>query len=139
MKRNRISAFVMALILMFVMVVPAFAAETRASDQISSYTFDVNPVSGSLEVYFSVTGKAIMSEVGCQNIYVYEKVGSNWILAESFDEDDTGMSRTNRAFHTNSIYCDSEVGVKYQVIVTIFAENSVGRDTRSDTFYVTGI
>ena len=36
------------------------------------------------------------------------------------------------------ISADCEVGIRYKVKVTIFAEDSAGRDTRSQTFYVTG-
>ena len=58
--------------------------------------------------------------------------------AESFDENDTGMSRSNTAKYSNMITADCEVGTPYRVEVTIFAEDSAGRDTRSQTFYVTG-
>ena len=48
------------------------------------------------------------------------------------------MTRRFGASHTNSIYFDSEKGVEYKVVVTIFAEDDDGRDSRSKTFYVTG-
>lgn len=79
-----------------------------------------------------------MNKLGCESIKVYEKSGSRWISCETWDEDDTGMSRSNGAMYANTIYCDGDADVEYKVVVTIFAENDAGRDTRSQTFYVTG-
>ena len=77
-----------------------------------------------------------MNELGCESIYVYE-VGKS-IPVESWDEDDYGMTRSNGFAYSHTIYCDSEKDVEYKVVVTIFAEDDDGRDSRSKTFYVTG-
>ena len=79
-----------------------------------------------------------MNKIGCESIEVYEKEGADWQLVESLDEDDEGMSSTNVPRHRNDIACDGEAGVEYKVVVTIFAENDAGRDTRTKTSYVTG-
>ena len=91
---------------------------------------------GNIYVNFSVAGKGGMDQIGCESIYIYDR--SSGDLVESFDENDTGMSRSNTAKYSNMITADCEVGIPYRVEVTIFAENSAGRDTRSQTFYVTG-
>lgn len=133
MTKRRLLVLFMAVIFMFTMSVSAMA---RASDQIGSYDIDVAPFSDEIEVYFSVFGAGMMNKIGCESIYVYE-VG-DLTPVESFDEYDAGMSRRNGSSHTNSIYFDSEKGVEYKVVVTIFAEDDDGRDSRSKTFYVTG-
>ena len=133
MTKKRIAALFTAVVFMFLMSVSAAA---RASDQIVDYNIKVTPSSGELRIYFHVTGTGMMNELGCESIYVYE-VG-DLTPVESFDEYDTGMSRRNGASQTNSIYFDSEKGVEYKVVVTIFAEDDDGRDSRSKTFYVTG-
>ncbi|HIW17322.1 MAG TPA: hypothetical protein H9689_07630 [Firmicutes bacterium] len=133
MTRKRIAALFTAVIFMFLMSVSAMA---RASDQISAYAIDVTPLSGEVEVYFYVSGTGVKDKLGCESIYVYE-VG-NVIPEESWDEYDSGMARRNGAAYGNSIYFDSEKGVEYKVVVTIFAEDDDGRDSRSKTFYVTG-
>lgn len=121
---------------LFALIVPALAVESRASDQIKISSMDATTFNGSIEVYFSITGKTKMDKLGCQSIKVYEKSGSGRVLVESYDEDDTGMSKSNSFSYANSIYCNMSAGKEYQVSVTIFAENSAGRDTRSATFYV---
>ena len=133
MTRKRIVALFTTVVFMFLMSVSAAA---RASDQIVDYDIDVAPLSGELEIYFYITGAGMMNKLGCESIYVYE-VG-NVLPEKSWDEYDSGMTRRNGAAYGNSIYFDSEKGVEYKVVVTVYAENDDGRDSRSKTFYVTG-
>lgn len=136
-KGKRFISLLMTAVCIFLFAVPAFAT-TKASIQINRYDMRVTPVAGTLNIYFSVTGNNAMDKIGCESIYVYEKSGSRWVLTDSWDEDDAGMSHTDSGFKVNTIYCDSEAGVEYKVVVTIFAENSAGRDSRTRTIYVTG-
>ena len=133
MTKKRIVALFTAVVFMFLMSVSAAA---RASDQISAYDIKVTPSSGELKIFFHVNGAGMMNELGCESIYVYE-VG-NVLPEKSWDEDDAGMTRKNGGAYSNTIYFDSEKGVEYKVVVTIFAEDDDGRDSRSKTFYVTG-
>ena len=137
MKQKRFVTLLMAAVCMFLLAAPAFATETRASEQINSYSMTVTPKANALSVYFSVSGNSIMNKIGCESIKVYKLSNSRWVLTETWYEDDTGMSRSGIAM-ANTIYCDGEADVEYKVVVTIFAENDAGRDTRSQTFYVTG-
>lgn len=118
------------------MLVPASALDMRASEQIYYHSIDASTSGGQIVTRFSVMGNVTMDKLGCQSIKIYEKSGSSWISVASFDEDDTGMSRTNAVQHSNSIQWDCKSGVEYRVDVTVFAENSAGRDTRSKTVYV---
>ena len=116
MRYKRVISLFCAVICMMSVVVSASA---RASDQIRSYVMQAKSDDGNIE-----------------SIYIYDR--SSGDLVESFDENDTGMSRSNTAKYSNMITADCEVGTPYRVEVTIFAEDSAGRDTRSQTFYVTG-
>ena len=113
-------------------------SENRASDQIISYYIEVTTDPGKINVEFSVTGVGRVDKLGCESIYVYAKQDSRWRLVEAWVEDDEGMSVSNDFVHTNAIFCNGTAGVEYKVVVTIFSENSLGRDTRSETTYVTG-
>ena len=138
MKLKRCVSFVLIFICMFTLTISAYAIENRASDQIALYDISVTPTSGTLNVKFSVSGTSMMEKIGCESIKVYEKSGTQWTLVDSTDEDDLGMSRYNSRSQKNTIQFDSDSGVDYKVSVTIFAENSSGRDTRTRTLYVTG-
>ena len=133
MRYKRVISLFCAVICMMSVVVSASA---RASDQIRSYVMHAKSDDGNIYVNFSVAGKDGMDLIGCESIYIYDR--SSGDLVESFDENDTGMSRSNTAKYSNMITADCEVGTPYRVEVTIFAEDSAGRDTRSQTFYVTG-
>lgn len=138
MKNKKYISLMLVSIFIFILAIPALAVETRASDQITLYNMAVTPISGMIDVKFSVTGAGIVNKLGCQSIYVYKKSGSNWIYVDSRTEDDDGMSRENFHAHKNNIDLNSESGVEYKVVVTIYAENDEGRDTRTKVFYVTG-
>ena len=136
MNRKKIFAVLMACVCLFLLSVPALATESRASDQIRNYSMNAVARNGSIEVIFSIYGNGKVDKLGCESIKVYEKSGSRWSLVESYDEDDSGMSKSSSSAHINTIYCDMSAGSEYMVAVTIFAENSAGRDTRSDVFFV---
>lgn len=138
MKLKRYISFVLVSICMFTLTISAYAIENRASDQIALYNITVTPTSGTLNVKFSVSGTGVMEKIGCESIRIYEKSGTRWSLVDSMDENDPGMSRYNTNAQKNTIQFDGESGVEYKVSVTVFAENSAGRDTRTETFYVTG-
>ena len=130
----------MACACMVLLAVPASASTVTimASDQISLYSMTVTPGKNKLTVEFSIVGKGNMDKIGCQSIYVYKQLGTNYTLLETWLEDDSGMSETNTYAHANTIYCGGMAGTQYKVVVTVFAENSAGRDSRTKTFYVTG-
>ena len=140
MKSKKFFSIVLSVICVVVLCVPVRAVESRASAQIASYAMDVYPKSGYFSVYFSVTGAGEADKLGCESIYVYKMVDYDWVLVEKETklEDDTGMSKENAYYYSNSIRCNWERGVTYKIEVTIFAENSDGRDTRSDVFYEVG-
>lgn len=134
--KKRLIAFVCAIICLTVTAISAFAAESRASEQISLYSIDVTKSGGTIEVEFSVTSYKRLNKIGCERIAVYEKSGTKWLYVESLSEDDPDMSRVNTFTCDRTIYIDCDADAEYKVIVTIFAEDDNGRDTRTRTFYV---
>ncbi len=140
MKTKKFLSIVLSVICVMTLCVPACAVEARASAQIAAYSMDITLHTGFFSVFFSVTGPGNVDKLGCESIYVYKMVDSRWILVdeETKLEDDPGMSGNNTYIHANSIDCNSERGAAYKIVVTIFSENSKGRDTRSDTFFKIG-
>ena len=140
MKTKKCLSVVLSVICLVTLYVPARAVESRASEQIDAYAMQVDPQSGYFAVFFSVTGAGKANKIGCESIYVYKMVDFDWVLVkkETKLEDDTGMSKEDAYHYSNSIRCNWERGVTYKIEVTIFAENSKGRDTRSQVFYNIG-
>ena len=138
MKFKKFFSIVLSIICVVTLCVPVNATESRASDQIAVYRMQVDPISGAMDVGFSVTGPGYVDKLGCESIIIYKMVDMDWVLTEIKLEDYPGMSSKNTYHHSNSIRCNTERGKPYKIIVTIFAENSKGRDTRSETFYEVG-
>ena len=138
MKKVKLWTKFVALLCVAALVIPTFAADTRASDQISMYYMDVSTSKGYIDVEFSIKGTGTVDKLGCQSIYIYERSGDGIRYVQSVLEDDEGMSASNTFTHSNLISCSAKAGVQYEITVTLFAENSAGRDTRYKTFYVTG-
>ena len=135
MKKKRIIALFCVIACMIAMSISAFA---RASDQLDAYWMDVTSSNSQIHVDFSVSGTGIMNRIGCESIYIYESNGGRWVETEHLNENDFGMSRGDARKFANLVSTDCVVGMRYKVVVTIFAEDSAGRDAREQTFYVTG-
>ncbi|OUP07872.1 hypothetical protein [Anaeromassilibacillus sp. An200] len=138
LKKKHLLSLLLTVICIFSFTIPISADSSKASDQISAYLINVDSRNSAINVKFSVIGDGIANKLGCESIDVYKQSGSQWVLSESKDEYDTGMSQYNSFTYTNTIYCNAEAGARYKVVVTVFAENDAGRDTRSKTVYVTG-
>lgn len=138
MKTKKILSLILSIVFIATLGIPVLAVESRESAQIAVYGMDVTPISGELAVDFSITGSGRMEKIGCESIYIYKLVDSRWVLTDSQTENDTGMSKTDAYYHLNMFHFDSERGEAYKVVVTVFAKNAKGRDSRSKTFFVTG-
>lgn len=136
MKRLRILSLALAVVML--LSVPAFAIGYRASDQLAIHTISISANPGEIYIYTSVTGTDTMNKIGCESIEIYRQVGSYWVTDYAYDEDDDHMSNTNSMFYTYSHSFNSIEGAYYMVEVTVFAEDDEGRDTRSKTVYLTG-
>ena len=133
MKMKRLISFFFVTICMMTMTLQAFA---RASDQLEDYWMEAGTSNGQIYVEFMVAGTGSMDRIGCESIKVYENANGRWDEIESRGEFDSGMSQMNARKHSNTIYIDGEIGGYYKVVVTIFAEDENGRDSREETFYV---
>lgn len=137
---KRIMATALACVLTLLMLVVVYAAEeTRASSLIITHSCQAAATGdGEIAIDFSITGKAFMARIGAQHIYVYAENGNTWTLEKHYGQYDEGTSKTDSVKHMNTIYYQGTAGVRYKVIVTLFAKNSSGTsDTRGYTFYLT--
>ena len=128
----------------FLLVCALFAATSvpalaRASSQIDAYYMDVTPTgNGEIAIMFSVTGNGMMDRLGAESIRIFERGTYGWESADTIDEDEPNMVKTNSPKYGNTVYFQGVSGEQYQIIVTIFAEDENGdSDSRSKTFTVT--
>lgn len=138
MKAKRFISMMMVLVCSLMLACPAFAVEARASELIKTYSTNAAPSAGSITATFSVTSNSSVSKLGCSSITLYEKSGSSWKSVASKSESDSGMTKSNAGSCRGSASFSSKSGTSYKVVIKVFAENRSGRDTRTETHYVTG-
>ena len=137
MKKIRFMSFVLAAIML--LSIPSFAVDTRASEQIHMHIVYAEAEPGHIYVEATIYGTEIMDKIGCQNLQILKMTDSGWELYVSLFENDEGMSSEDTFVHDYTNTFESEVGVEYYVLITVFAENENGRDNRTYEYYVTGI
>lgn len=114
--------------------VQALAAEARASAWFTGYGASiVASGNGKINVEFRVVGTGTMTKLGASTIDIYK---SNGAFVKTISYTTSGneyMMKSNTAFHTGSVPYSGVAGQKYYAVVTFFAKNSSGSDTRSYT------
>ncbi len=135
--KSRIAAILCIALLFAYLIVPA-GASMQASDIISSHSCKaVAKGNGKIGVTFSITAKYPISQIGAKSMYFFASNGDSWTLEEAYDKTDDGMVRNNGGAHGGTIYYQGTSGVRYRVVVTLFAEDSDGTsDARTYTMYV---
>lgn len=137
MKKTKVLALI--LVVCTLLTIPSFAAEPRASEQIHMHIVYAEAEPGHIYVEATIYGTEIMDKIGCQNLQILKMTDSGWELYVSLFENDEGMSSEDTFVHDYTNTFESEVGVDYYVLITVFAENENGRDNRTYEYYVTGI
>lgn len=136
MKKKKLSIRIisMFLILTSLLSIAAYAT-TKASDQICGYEAEaVACGGGKIAIGFSIEGTGFMNSIGAEKIYIYEPNGR---LVGFFLKADEGMTASNKVSHGATMYFDGTSGVRYEIVVTVFAEDDRGSDSRNITCYVT--
>ena len=110
----------------------AFAAETvesRASDYFAaSSVYFWNTSGRNYEIWFDVTAKGTMAELGTSKIQVQRSTDeSNWTTVRTYcKEDYSQMTDTNTAWHYDCVPFTATAGYSYRAIVTLYAKNRSG-------------
>jgi len=124
-----------ALVLLVVMLCPGqvFAAESRASYYLSSYSAYVYPAGwGKVQVWFEVQGTNDMDEIGALEIWIYESTDNeNWSWVKTFEyQDYSGMLEYDDYFHTGHVEYSGTIGRYYKAYVCVWAGKNGAGDTR---------
>ncbi len=123
-------------LLIAVMLCPmgAFAAESRASYYLNSYSAYVYPSGwGNVQVWFDVTGTNYMDEIGALEIKLYEsKDNETWSWVKTYTYNNySGMLGYNNYTHSGHIEYDGTTGRYYKAYVCVWA----GKDGDGDSRY----
>lgn len=134
--KRSVTIKLIAVLMLVVLLCPAevFAAESRASYYLDSYSAYVYPAGwGKVQVWFEVLGTNTMDEIGALEIRLYESTDNeNWTWVKTFDYPDyPGMLGYDDFTHTGHIEYGGTIGRYYKAYVCIWA----GKDGDGDTRY----
>lgn len=135
LKKSSIRFFSLCFAVLLLLTIPINAL-TQASDYIQSYSINVSTSGQKVQTVFKVRATGEMTKLGTYSIRIYEYPYNSSNLVDSKDEFDTGMTKTNSFTYSNSITYTGQSGKNYKVIVTVFARDASGSDSRTETYYV---
>lgn len=124
---------VVALILVNIFPINAFAVEPRASDYLEAYSAYVYPAGwGKMQVWVTVHGTDYMDEIGALEIQLYESTDNeNWTWVKTFDYTDyLDMLGYNDYIHTGHVEYGGTIGRYYKAYVCVWAGKNGDGDTR---------
>lgn len=126
---------IMPMLLCLVMLfnIPAYAAETRASDRIVRSTVTLSKKSnGDLSIYFSVQANDIMEKIGATSVAIQRSSGNGWTTEYTFNTSNTpALLVENSDWHGMVLtYSPRFTGVEYRAVVMIYVKDATGISTQ---------
>lgn len=127
--------FLALAMLVAVFAMPTSAANERSSLYLSRYRAWLTPVSdGQINVNVDVQAVDYMDEVGALKIEIYESAdgGETWTRPRIYHSalEDNMLVQDDVWYYDTAVVHQGTVGYKYFAIVTIYAGDSTGYDTR---------
>ena len=136
MSKRILRSISVILMIVFLVSAPvhAMAAEARASAWLSGYGASIVAAgNGKIKIEFSVVGTGTMTKLGASTIDIYKSNGT-FVKTISYTASGNGyMMGYNTAYHSGSVPYSGVAGQKYYAVVTFYARDSSGSDTRSYT------
>lgn len=138
MKRYWKKATALFLSLVFLtaaIAVPAGAVSGRSSLYLSGYRAWLTPVSGSkINVNVDVQAVSYMDNVGSTKIEIFESDdgGDTWGRARTYYSalEDNMLVQDDYWYYDTAVVHQGTAGYKYYAVVTVYAGDSTGSDTR---------
>ena len=134
MNKKNIRMLALLLVIAAILSISAFAADTKASSYLTGYGATVVPTgNGNINIEFTVVGTGTMTKIGASVIQVYKSNGTR-VATFSYTTSGYGnMMGWNTGMHFGSVSYAGTSGQSYYAIVTFYAKNSSGADTKTYT------
>lgn len=133
----KILTLIMALSLSYGLICSASAsnASINASDYLSIYSATaIADSNGRVSIWFDVNATRVMDLVGASNIVVQVNNNGVWSgVATYFGSSTNGMLASNTYSHVGKVTYQGTQGKQYRALVTVYASNSSGSDSRTVT------
>lgn len=134
MHKKAIRTVAVIVILIMILSTASFAVAPRASRYIISKSASVIPTgSGNLTIEFSVTGSGTMTKIGASVVEVYKEDGTLIKTYSYTNPSYANMMGYNTFQYSSNVTYSGVSGQRYYAIVTFFAKNSNGSDSKTYT------
>ena len=135
------TCFVLVLALLMIIPVSAEVTPKASSYFVATRTFFDQTDTNKFDIWFEVTAKRTMEELGVNSIILKRSAdGNNWTNVRTWlPSVNTQMIRTNTAFHSAYVSYTAATGYYYKAYVTYYAKDSSGTgsyDTWTDILYL---
>lgn len=121
---------------LLVLSTSALAIDMRASSRIDRSSAKVRAgTGGKLWAYFSITATSTMDDIGASEIVIQRYNGSRWVTESTITPtDEPEMQTCNASRHSASIiYTPKYSDCTYRIVVSVYATDSSGTSTTSNT------
>ncbi len=137
MRKKRSTQFLAMLLCMAVLCgVPAYAAQTHASERIDHSTITFSKKSnGDLSVFFSVRATGKMDVIGASSLEIQRNTITGWVPEYTFTPDNAPEIQSEDQFqHSATLtYSPLFTGREYRAVVMIYVEDATGTSTKQLT------
>ena len=116
--------------------IPAYAAETRASDRIYSSAVSLSKKStGNLSIYLSVIATDIMEKIGASSVEIQRRSANRWVTEYTFTTSNTPtLQQENKNQYSMVLtYPPRFTGAEYRAVAMIYVKDASGVSTQQLT------
>lgn len=116
--------------------IPAYAAETRASERIDISMCTIGKANdGRLSAYFMVQANDIMDVIGATSVEIQRQTLFGWVREFTFTSDDyPALLATNDSRHSAElIYTPLFPSQTYRAVANLYVKNATGTTTQKVT------
>ena len=138
MRRQTIRTITLIILISMVLSTVSFAAVT-SSAYIGATGAYITRSGDDVNVYFTIVGRGIMTEIGASKIYLYEQNGNAWSKVYTFDSSDpnytSDMLSYNAGAKGSHVTYPGDSSKNYYATVYFYAANANGSDTIPQNAY----
>jgi hypothetical protein len=130
MKRRLFKFISVFVVISVICSVAAVSAAARASDYIETYSASISRSGTTVTVNYAIIGTGSMTSIGASSIVIYR----NGVSVATFSYPTVSALRSSNTFtHDSNVYYTGTSGNTYYAVITFYAGNSSGSDTRTIT------